>query len=381
MILYFDSYITDTPLTVGAVSKSQALRERCGMYAMPEKIDIAKYTLYSYSKLNWSKVLIRCELDYEEYKIHEFESFISEIFKNKTYIKQRSDKLADFRESWEQIKDVNDNWIFLSGNNDHPMLWQDDHLISHLLSVGEKLAQKSKFVSIVYSHFSEFYNFKNPRSPFYKNFAQSENIFYEDEKCFAISRPIGDFSGVQILNKNLFRHWFVDSKYDGRVIRSECLRDYVPTFNQIMIIPKNELCAHFDGHSNTEGGYCHIDPSRVPPLFIPPGFFSGNVKLNFTKKYIDNTYVNFGFKKDKYCFQSTKSFIHLKGGFNSIPTLWLDKISDIKFDEALQQRYVDASKEDNMLRKNPYKIFPFIFTMDFIKFFVFFLKDILKGRG
>ena len=45
-----------------------------------------------------------------------------------------------------------------------------------------------------------------------------------------------------------------------------------------MVIPKQEICAHFDGFPHTKGTNREIADYQIPPLLIPKGFFKGEIK-------------------------------------------------------------------------------------------------------
>src|ERR1035437_5609252 len=98
MILYFDSFISDIPLNKGFVVANDPIRTSCKNYAMPRKIDIAKYTLASYAVYHWSHVLIRYELDdAKEYEA--FDDYILKLFPKALIMHERSDSQEDFRGS------------------------------------------------------------------------------------------------------------------------------------------------------------------------------------------------------------------------------------------------------------------------------------------
>ena len=73
----------------------------------------------------------------------------------------------------------------------------------------------------------------------------------KNSKAKVILRKQGDNTGAQIVNKNLLNYWFSSKKYpNSRVIRSEDIRYLYLTSDQLVVIPKEEICAHFDGFSH-----------------------------------------------------------------------------------------------------------------------------------
>lgn len=329
MILYFDSYITDIPLYKNFVAPNDPLRSSCTNYAMPKKVDIAKYTLASYALYNWSHVLIRYELDNSgEYP--SFDDYVLKLFPKAIIIHERSDSQADFRKSLEILDGFNDEWIFYSANNDHPIMANDISTLDKLVKKANSFRDRYKFISIVYSHFSEFANLPKKNTPFNSSYGKDSEIIEESNLATVIVRRNGDNSSVFIVNKNLFRHWF-DSMDLGndRIIRSEDIRKYFITHNQLMVIPKRELCAHFDGYAHTIGSRTEILPDQVPPLFIPPGFFENKVKIKYGYDDYREGWVNINPAAKEYSFQDNKHGSDLMWILDDIPLFWKDHIAEI----------------------------------------------------
>ena len=75
---------------------------------------------------------------------------------------------------------------------------------------------------------------------------------------------------IQIVNKNLLNYWFSSKNYpDKRIIRSEDIRYLYLTINQLVVIPKQEICAHFDGFPHTKGTNREIADYQIRPSKIP----------------------------------------------------------------------------------------------------------------
>ena len=154
MILYFDTFITNQPLI--PVKRKDTIRSACENYRKPKKIDIARYALASYALYPWSHVLVKYELD-NPGKIREFDEFILNIFPKAIIMHERSDSQKDYLGSLEILEKMKDDWIFYSPNNDHPLITSDPdfvYFIDKLINKAEKLKEKNRFVSIIYSHFS-----------------------------------------------------------------------------------------------------------------------------------------------------------------------------------------------------------------------------------
>jgi hypothetical protein len=390
MILYFDSYLTDAPLVKSFYSNTEELRKKSLIYKKPSKLDIAKYTLGTYAQCSWNYELVRYEIEGADSGVNKkFEQYVRNLFPNANIINKRSDSIKEFNKSWDIISKIDDNWIFLSSNNDHPWLWYDSEYVSKLINVANKISSDKNFVSIVYSHFSEFYNLGRAQSPFYKSWGFKAKKIYDDADCFAIPRPYGDYSSIQILEKKFFKYLLVDTKTDKKVIRTEDLQEK-KTDNHIMIVPKKELCCHFDGYGHTEGTFIHIDPQRVPPLFIPPGYFENQIMLSNSKNESQNpNVIKVGNFKDKYSFEKVRrgkefDFVcDLKLSLQGLPTAWRNKITFKDFNE--KEWDISDLKKESDIRRDVYKIFPYINTKNFRKYALLritypliFMKEIIK---
>ena len=86
----------------------------------------------------------------------------------------------------------------------------------------------------------------------------------------------------------------------------------------MQIVPKIELCRHYDGYQ-----LLFFDP---PPLFIPPGFFENDLKIRFMMDGYDPHFVNinpFG----EYVFNGGNA--DLKILIEDLPHFWKEKIKTI----------------------------------------------------
>jgi len=374
MILYFDSYITDAPLNKQNVVANDWLRNICKNYSMPRRVDIARYTLASFAPYKWSHVLIRYELgdpeDQNEYK--PFDDYILKLFPKAVIIHERSDSQADFRKSLKIIDDFDDQWIFYSGNNDHVLISSDASILEKMVKKAESFSDRYKFISIVYSHFSEFVNLPKVNTPFNLLFGQDIEIIEENSLATVILRHNGDNSAIQIVNKNLLKHWF-DSKELGnaRIIRSEDVRKNNIAHDQIMVIPKQQVGAHFDAYSHTKGSLFETLPYQVPPLFIPNGFFDKKIKIAYGYDDYRKGWVNINPSTKKYSFEDLENGTDLKITLDDLPVFWKDKIAEIDINKKVDKNALRLAHEKNIKAiSNPWKLSSKRFELDTLKFFL-----------
>ena len=355
MILYFDSYITDVPFNPKFVDPNSRIRQSSTIYRMPAKLDIAKYTLASYALYPWTFVLIRYELQ-DGWCKKDFESYVRTLFPTALIIEGRSFNQAEYLKSIEIMERWDDDWIWYAPNNDHPIIANDYSIIDQALERAKKYSNLSEYVSIYYSHFSEFINISRKGSAFWRLFGRDTTILEEDSDFIVFIKDSGDPSSIQIVNKALFRHWFASTDLNTKsIIRSEDVNGFITTHKQIIITPKKEIAAHFDGYSHTIGGLAEISPEQVPPLFIPPGFFDGEIKIVYGFKDYKPGYTNINPDANSYSFEKQKFTTDLKLSLNEIPFFWRSRIISMEINPefSFNKKSIQSTRNED-IKLNPY---------------------------
>ena len=150
MILYFDNLITDEPLIKG-LYKADAVRSKCPIYRMPDKLSIAMYSLASYAELEWSHVIIKYELA-DKSKTAFFENFVKGLFPKAIIIRGRSDSQAKFVETLRLIETLGDEWVFYAGNADHPFISHEKGTLRRAMELANAMKKGHKYVTVWCSH-------------------------------------------------------------------------------------------------------------------------------------------------------------------------------------------------------------------------------------
>ena len=331
MILYFDTFVTDKSLVKWESLDSllNQVRDSNFNYKHQKKIDIVKYTLASYSVINWSSVYIKYEIEEEELK-HDFFLFVKELFPNSKIEFQRSTSQNDYLSSIKYLKTLGDEWIFYVPNNDHPFIANNIDYLNKVVSQAGLISKqfKTKYISISYSHFSESISLcKNTWL-----FDNDVQIINETKDYFLLKYPKGYLIAISIVNIDLFEKWFSAYDYkDKRIIRTEDLIGFSHP-EQYVIVPKVELCRHYDSYAHTTLLYKDLRAipfSIVPPLFIPYGFFEKNIRINANTNVYKHNWVNISTKKNKYSFEDKLNGTDLKLDIDDIPLFWKSRISEI----------------------------------------------------
>lgn len=346
MILYFDNYITDEPFWKGGHKFLGEVRNsKAKIYSMPSKFDITIYTLASYADIEWSNVIIKYELENPFQKI-KFEKEVLKLFPKAILIYGRSDSQKKFQETIRLMNEFEDEWIFYAGNNDHPFLAPNKEILNACLDKAKKIALKNNNVSIPVSHFIEFYNIARKGTPFHEVTHLESKLLEEDDKCIVALFPKGLYHSMQIVNKKLFTQWFFSGDAGNALIRrSEDIEPFSKRLKQIVIIPKKELCAHFDAEVHTDKSYYNIYYDISPPLFIPQGFFEKDIKIRFGFDDYKEGWVNINPLKEKYSFKDLKNGTDLKMGLEDIPLFWKKRIKKIEINKKADMKEMQKTAE------------------------------------
>ena len=367
MILYFDNRISNIRLFPDLYTELDIIRESNSNYKFQDRLDITMYTLASYSKIKWSHVIIKYEIVPEDkQKQKTFEKFVKKLWPKAKIIYGQSVKIGQYREISKLMNNFKDDWVFYAGNNDHPFMAPNKEILHKCLKKAKELAKKNRYVSIVYSHFPEPLHMAR-RGTILHDIGWPNSKIIEENNDTIVAEFKGYFSSMQLANKNLFNYW-VDAKIpeSAPVWRLEDIYKYIPQKKrkkQIIVFPKEELCAHFDGYSHNKGTGYLIPSNLVPPLFIPTGFFKKKINIAYGYDKPRKGWVNINPLAEKYSFEDPENGTDLKISLKDIPLFWKKRISKIDINpKANLKKLEEAAKERKKRIENPY------FTRNFLNF-------------
>ena len=362
MILYFDNLIIDEPWKPENYLELDEIRKLNTVYRMPNKVDITLYSLASYVELPWTKILIKYEISNDEdgKKRKYFEKEVRKLFpKSKlVLIHGRSDSQEKFLESLKIINSLKDEWVFYTGNVDHPFMAPDKKTFNICIKELKKLKKKDKknLLSMYVSHFTEIVNAPNKLNPVHELSRPNVKKIVETKDFIVSLFPKGITDSIQIVHKDLLNHFFNSCKLEGIVRRSDDISGKVEIDNQLVISPKKEVFEHFDGYSHTKKYGYFIPSDIVPPLFIPPGFFEKKIKIAFGHDDYREGWVNINPLKNKYSFRSKKNGTDLMINLNEIPLFWKKRISKIDINPNANVGEISRERAKKLeLIKHPWK--------------------------
>lgn len=375
MILFFDVYIVDDSHgqtknldSLKKLSKrvidERNVRESCYSYRFQSKLSISKYVIASYAVLAWDNVVIRYECENAN-DVADFYDFCLNLFPEAKIENSRSDTAEKYYSALSKIDNVENPWIFLSPNNDHPFISAVNHF-SHYLKVAETTEEKypEHVVSIVYSHFTETVNTVKPSKRLWGMYELIfPRIMFEDKLTYVLEMNKFYCDSIHIYRLNVLRKIFGSTKNKNRVIRLEETEFYLNReIKHMVVVPKDEVCRHYDGYFHWN---CWGDMSKAPPpLFIPDGFFNNNIKIRYGyEDYIEGM-VNIN------PFKSPCRYVNGVGPdlnclIDDLPIFWKDRIAkidackefplmrlkkeDLEYYKLLKDPWVYASRFDSLL--------------------------------
>lgn len=251
-------------------------------YNLPNysKQEIFLYTLESYKTIQWSKVIIYCELDPEIENQEEYYQKILLIFPEAELYRSRNAFQSQWQEAINKLDNIDDDLIWYAGNHDHPYVASSHNQLNKLIAALEECDEIYK--GAVYSHFQDncswIMNFPGFNYQYHNNGVGS----------YYTSRA----EGVMIVNKALFRSWWFDYSYgDAFIPRADWLDISCQSPIAKIFLPVKQLCTHFDGYTFVSFMY---DTNDVPPIMIPCGFWDYEIEIDYcsSRRHENRVWIN-----------------------------------------------------------------------------------------
>lgn len=305
MFLYMNVYITDARLTA----------VRRGHLAQDPRDQVFKYMLASLACIDRiSGGVVRVEFD-EPYagKFQEIANFGREVFGDRVrFVEQRATSARQWRDNLESdLKDVPDEEsVVFFCNDDHIFL--DSNLDMLYRCVDAMETDPEEYKAVVLSHWPE--HLKVARAPFCSELQEHEH--------FVTFKWASDDS-YQVVNARLLRRWFFSLPVDhkGWLPRSDGMFWGLQHYKAWL--PKKELVRHFDGY-----GAQNMCIGEAPPLEIPKGFFSGDVRIDIGGAERRNGWTLFN--PDMPVRTTHPEGCDYKWVEEDIPLFWRERVAEIE---------------------------------------------------
>ena len=279
------------------------------------KGEVFLYTLHSYKTIEWSKVIIYCEMNELFPDKEKYYQEIKNIFPNCELYKTRNAYQWQWQSAIDKLDDIDDDLIWFAGNHDHTYIARDHKQLESLIDSLKNCEEE--YFGAVYSHHPEICA-RYMRYPVFEWKHESKLV----SSCYA-----NFASAIMILNKNLFKYWWFKNDYgDNFLPRPDWANGAnCQSLRHKIFFPVQELCRHFDGH---EFGSYSFDINDIPPLDIPEGFWDKNIKIDFLteKRNGNNIWVN---PLIPNYFVKDLDGVDYKCLIEDLPLFWKDRISEI----------------------------------------------------
>ena len=308
MFLYMNVYISDARLT--PINRGHLRKE--------SRSDVFKYMLSSLACIDRiTDGVVRVEFD-EPYA-KQFDAIVKhghEVFGNKVkFINKRATTSTE----WQQhlavdMSHVPDNEsVMFFCNDDH--IFIDSNLDMLYTCIDAMESDPEPYKAVVLSHWPE--HLKVAKASFCTRLQEHKDF---------ITFYWGSDDSYQVVNARLLRKWF-DSRQPGHpgwLPRSDCAFWNVQQYKAW--VPKKELVRHFDGY-----GPQNMCIGEAPPLEIPEGFFTGNIRIDIGGDARRPGWTLFN--PDMPVKTTHTTGADYKWVEEDIPLFWQGKIAQIEYNE------------------------------------------------
>jgi hypothetical protein len=295
-----------------------------------DRIDNWKYTLASLQAIPWwTKIYIYCALEpVYEHRREELTEYIHNLF-DPIPLELHFHR-SIYQREWTKVLDplVNDAdpliWFFC--NDDHPFM---DYNLDCLEEIIEHMLKEEPSTCYL-SHWPEILKVATACNPEVRNMS------------IRIQKIVLD--AVQIVHREVLRKWFWSKDYGNCSIpRSDNLNP--SSENQYTYVPLRELCRHIDGHMHISS-----DPNANPPIEIPPGFFTNDIKITYCspKKELGKVHIN-PLIPTHFAFDGVGADYHWVE--DDIPLFWRKRISEIEVVETHNESLLIKKRNESHTRK------------------------------
>lgn len=373
LTLLFNVFLTKKPRYQGLEFQNevdrylQPIRESNSNYKERSKIEICAYALASIAEIKWDHAIINIEIsdDYSEKEKAWLMNYARELFPNSFISSIRAKTRDEYLNIFKKIKDINPNsYVLFIPNHDHIFMGNAANLLHKYTEIlrSEEI-NSSMPVRLCYSNQLENILAIRGDSPIFGLYLLGGVIKKETNDYLLVERDQYAWDSYYLSNISIIQSYFDASENQGYCPRGEDCYPYpFPKIRNLSVIPKVKLFEHFDGSHHVFGFktfkyYSNKFSDRVPPLFIPNGFFENTIKLKVGDSPYDRNYVNIGHKSDYIFINGNINGLDIKAQYVNIPLFWEKRISAIKIISKKTERILGLHHK-NVEAENPYFDFP-----------------------
>ena len=315
------------------------LRAKNTNYRMRSKIEICAYTLASLAEIKWDTAIINIEIsnDYTTQEKNWLFNYVKTLIPNAQISTIRAKTRDEYLNIFKEIEAIDPkSYVLYIPNHDHVFMGHDPRLIHEYLEALKQEEEKTSLpIRLCYSNQLENILAIRKGSPIYNLYLLGGKILKENDQYILVERENYAWDSYYISSISVIHEYFSSSENTGYCPRGEdCFPYPFPKIKNLSLIPKIKLFEHYDGSHHVFGfksfkNYQNKFSNRIPPLFIPPGFFESNIKIKIGKAPYDPEFINAD-KTRKYIYLTNNSDgVDINLGLFTIPSFWKRRISKI----------------------------------------------------
>lgn len=326
MIIWYNIKITETRLNPSSAGPRGNLKST-------NRFDIAKYTFASFVPLEpiISKIIFNISLEYPyQGREQELEEWIRGLFPpSKIQILwHRCNNVAQWREIQPIIDAIDDDILYLAGNDDH--VFTDANTILWQRGL-ELLSQDSDYKSaLVYCHYPELMRYGYHRNAKLIDGGNFINFKFDASISIAVTQ------------KELYHNFLKNNKNPDREVYRLDGFEWEEYYSNIYMATK-EISRHYDGYTHVG-----MDPNVCPPLDIPVGFFEKQIIIRYGFPDRDPTCVNIN-PLSVNLYSTDIQGADYKFNLDDIPMFWRPYIKHIEIADDIDNEQLTIARNKHYL--------------------------------
>ncbi|MCU0541867.1 MAG: hypothetical protein MUE44_06705 [Oscillatoriaceae cyanobacterium Prado104] len=312
-----------------------------------DRLNVFKYTLASYSVIEWSHVIIYYDLDVSyESRREELKSWIESLFKNPTIYDYRLTHQSQWQEAMEEVFSLeDDDLVWFCCKDNHVFIDYDTDLLYKVEAKLSSMSQDYPYVGCVFSHWPEVLAYS--AKPTYNIFPRdsSNGIIIEDADEYCIIKEWSVNDSIYIVNKNWLKYLWCEADYGDTYLPQP---DWVPGVRKVptaTIVPYRELFRHFDVYTHV-----NIDLNLCPPLYIPEGFFENDIKILYCAEGRKPGYVHINPQIEDYYALDALYGVDSRYCLEDLPLFWKNRISTVEVSQEIDRKILLRYRDNALLK-------------------------------
>lgn len=345
LILVFNVFLTDRPRYDGLSFQTAVdtylnhVRSSPSVYKRRNKTEICLYSLASLAEIAWDHAIVNIGTGegYTEQQLEQLLDQAQTLFPNAEISGNRARTRKEYIKIFERVKDdFPESYVFHCPNHDHVFMGTDAGSLRRATAYADDIRKETRCVTrVCYSHQLENILALRDHSPIRGMHLLGGQILQDGPDYLVAQRGRLAWDSYYASHINDLLSYYYLSANDGYCPRGEdCHPHPFPEFRNITIIPKVKFCDHYDGYYHTFGHqvfrlFDERFARRVPPLFIPDGFFEGDIRIRVGFQTVKDKWVTINPQAEEYSCHSSVAGVDMKIHIHDLPLFWRRRISRV----------------------------------------------------